>query len=226
MRCEDLRELAPEIALGIADGEQRETAMLHLADCDECRHLLEEMSQVNDELLTVAPVAEPPVGFETRVMEQLGLTSKPRRRRRAAFVMRRLAIPAAAAALTAGALVGYYHDDHVTASRYKDTLAAAGGSDFIAKPILDPAGKRAGTAFGYEGKPSWVMITVDPAYRAQVRSCEIVTKDGRHIRLAWSAWHNGSWGGSIPVDVYDIQSIRMLGERPGQVLATPASETS
>ena len=226
MRCEDLRELAPEIALGIADGEQRETAMRHLADCDDCRHLVEEMSEVNDELLRRAPIAEPPVGFETRVMERLGLSPKPRRRRRAAFVMRRLAIPAAAAALTAGALVGYYHDDHVTASQYKDTLAAAGGSDFIAKPILDPAGKRAGTAFGYEGKPSWVMITVDPAYRDQVKSCELVTKDGRHIPLDSAAWHAGSWGGSIPVDVYDIQSIRMLGDRPGQVLATPASETS
>jgi predicted anti-sigma-YlaC factor YlaD len=56
MRCEDLRELAPEIALGIADGEQRETAMRHLADCDECRHLLEEMSEVNDELLRRAPL--------------------------------------------------------------------------------------------------------------------------------------------------------------------------
>lgn len=225
MRCEDLRELAPEIALGIADGEQRETAMRHLAGCDDCRHLLEEMSEVNDELLTVAPVAEPPVGFESRVIERLGLSRKPRRRR-AVFVMRRLAIPAAAAALTAGALVGYYHDDHVTASQYKDTLAAAGGSDFIAKPILDPAGQRAGTAFGYEGKPSWVMINVDPAYRDQVKSCELLTKDGRHMTLDWSAWHDGSWGGSIPVDVYDIQSIRLLGDKPGQVLATPAAETS
>jgi hypothetical protein len=225
MRCEDLRELAPEIALGIADGEQRETAMRHLAGCDDCRHLLEEMSEVNDELLTVAPVAEPPIGFESRVIERLGLSRKPRRRR-AVFVMRRLAIPAAAAALTAGALVGYYHDDHVTASQYKDTLAAAGGSDFIAKPILDPAGQRAGTAFGYEGKPSWVMINVDPAYRDQVRSCELLTKDGRHLTLDWSGWHDGSWGGSIPVDIYDIQSIRMLGEKPGQVLATPAAESS
>jgi hypothetical protein len=224
MTCEDLRELVPEIALGIADGEQRETAMRHLAGCDDCRRLLEQMSEVNDELLTVAPVAEPPVGFESRVIERLGLSRTPRRRRRAAFVLRRLAVPAAAAALTAGALVGYYHDDHVTASRYKDTLAAAGGSDFIAKPILDPAGHRAGTAFGYEGSPSWVMITVDPAYRDQVRSCELVTKDGRHVELDWSAWHDGSWGGSVPVDLYDIESIRMLGGRPGQVLATPASE--
>ena len=31
--CERLRELAPELALGIADGEERAWALEHLADC-------------------------------------------------------------------------------------------------------------------------------------------------------------------------------------------------
>jgi hypothetical protein len=131
---------------------------------------------------------------------------------------------AAAAALTAGVLVGVYHDDHVTASRYQATLEAAGGSDFQAQPILDPAGRRAGTAFGYQGSPSWVMLTVEPAYRDQVVTCQLITKDGRRVPLAWSGLHNGSWGGAIPVDVYEVKSIRLLGERPGQVLATPAHQ--
>lgn len=223
MSCEELRELAPEIALGIADGEQRATALRHLAECDECRHFVEQLSEVTDELLVLAPAEEPPVGFETKVAERLGLQPKPRRRR-ARLVLRRLAAPAAAAALTAGVLVGVYHDDHITASEYEATLEAAGGSDFQAQPILDPAGQRAGTAFGYQGSPSWVMVTVDPAYRDQVTTCQLVTKDGRRVPLTWSGLHNGSWGGSIPVDLYDVKSIRLLGERPGQVLATPASQ--
>jgi len=222
MNCEQFRELAPEVALGIADGEQREEAMRHLAGCDECRHTLEEMSEVNDELLTLAPAAEPPGGFESAVLERLGLRGKPRRRR--VFVgLRRIAIPAAAAALSAGVLIGYYHDDHVTAGEYRATLDAAGGSEFVANPILDPAGERAGTAFGYQGSPSWVMVTVDAAYRDQVRSCELITKDGRRIPLDW-AGHNGAWSGSIPVDLYDVESIRMLGAKPGEVLATPTAE--
>ncbi len=223
MNCERLRELAPEIALGIADGEQREEAMRHLAGCEECRRTLESMSGVNDELLTIAPVAEPPVGFESAVIERLGLHPKPRRRRVFAG-LRRVAVPAAAAALSAGLLVGYYHDDQVTAGDYRAALEAAGGSEFVAEPLLDPAGKRAGTAFGYQGSPSWVMLTVDPAYRDLVRSCELVTKDGRRIELDWAAWHDGAWGGSIPVDFYDVESIRMLGEKPGEVLATPPVE--
>jgi hypothetical protein len=220
MNCEQLRELAPEISLGIADGEQRERAMHHLDDCDDCRHLLEQLSSVNDEMLSLAPTAEPPAGFESRVVERLGLRREPRRKR-AGFALRRLAIPAAAAALAGGLVAGYYHDDHVTANDYRATLGAAGGSEFSAQPLLDPAGQRAGTAFGYEGSPSWVTITVDPAYRNQVRSCELVTKDGRRIPLDWNGWHDGSWGGTIPVKLSEVESIRMLGTQPGQVLATP-----
>jgi hypothetical protein len=224
VNCEHLRELAPEIALGIADGEQRETAMKHLAGCDECRRLVEELSQVNDELLTMAPTAEPPLGFESAVVERLGLTRKPRRRR-AGFVLRRLAPAAAAAALTAGLMIGYYHDDHVAATDYRATLEAAGGTEFTAKPILDPSGARAGTVFAYQGSPSWVMMMVDPAHRDQMRSCELITKDGRHIELDWSAWHDGSWGGEIPVSLSKVESFRVLGEHPGEVLATPAAQT-
>ena len=33
MRCDEIRDLAPEIALGIADGEQRAEALRHLSTC-------------------------------------------------------------------------------------------------------------------------------------------------------------------------------------------------
>ena len=36
---------------------------------------------------------------------------------------------------------------------------------------------------------------------------------------------DGSWGGAIPVDLYEVATIRLLGERPGQVLeASPTPE--
>jgi Putative zinc-finger len=54
MRCEEVRDLAPELALGIADGAERAEALRHLSACAECRRALEQLSQVADELLVLA----------------------------------------------------------------------------------------------------------------------------------------------------------------------------
>ena len=54
MRCDETRDLAPEIALGIADGERAE-ALRHLATCADCGRAVERLSQVSDELLVLAP---------------------------------------------------------------------------------------------------------------------------------------------------------------------------
>jgi DNA ligase D len=44
-RCEELRELAPELALGVVEGEERGRALEHLADCPECRRRVEELAE-------------------------------------------------------------------------------------------------------------------------------------------------------------------------------------
>jgi anti-sigma-K factor RskA len=128
MTCEEIRELAADVALGISDGEQRAEVLRHIATCSECRRLVEELTEVGDELLLMAPVQEPPAGFESRVVERLGAREpRPRRFRRVAW---RVAPALAAAAVTAVALVAVYHDDHVTADRFRATLQEAGGSSF------------------------------------------------------------------------------------------------
>jgi Putative zinc-finger len=61
--CEQVKELAPELALGIAEGEERAAALRHLSGCARCRQLVSELSAVGDELLLLAPAREPPPGF-------------------------------------------------------------------------------------------------------------------------------------------------------------------
>jgi hypothetical protein len=222
MRCEDVQGLAAEIALGIADGEERAEALQHLSTCADCRRAVEQLTQVSDELLMLAPVQEPPPGFETRVVESLGLERAPRRRARW-FAPRRLALrvgPAlAAAAVTATVLVSVYHDDVQTADRYRDTLAQAHGQYFEAERLTDATGAKAGVAFGYEGSPSWLLVTVDRSHRDQVASGELITKDGRTIRLrSLELDSKGSWGAAIPVKLYNVASVRLLGDAPGEVL--------
>ena len=223
MRCEEVRELAPELALGIADGEERAEALRHLSGCAECRRAVERLSQVTDELLTVAPVQEPPPGFESRVAEAMGLRDRPSRRglgrgltpRR---LLARLGPVLVTAAVTAVALVAVYHDDHQTAERYRRTLAEADGRYFQAEPLTDEAGARGGVAFGYEGSPSWLFVTVERGHR-DVRRVVLRTKDGRTIPVrSVQLDSQGSWGGSIPVKLYSVASIRLVGNGHGDVL--------
>jgi hypothetical protein len=60
---------------------------------------------------------------------------------------------------------------------------------------------------------------VDPSHRDAVTRAELQTKDGRTIPLR--SLHldaEGSWGGAIPVKLYQVASVRLLGDRPGDVL--------
>ena len=224
MRCDETRELAPELALGIVDGEERAEALRHLSGCAECRRAVEELTEVADELLTVAPLQEPSAGFESRVVAAMGLGDEPSRRKRRRWLLPRwLALRVgpvvATAAVTAAALVGVYHNDHVTAQRYRDTLAEANGRSFQAQKLTDEAGGRAGVAFGYEGSPSWLLLTVDPGHRDSVTRAELTTRAGRTSPLrSLRLDSGGSWGGAIPVKLYDVASVRLLGPHSGDTL--------
>ena len=100
--CEHLREIAPEVALGIADGEDRAWALEHLDGCPACRARIERLSTLADELLLLAPAAEPPAGFEGRVGEAIAAPAPAA----ASFFRRRFVIPAAAALAAAACAAG------------------------------------------------------------------------------------------------------------------------
>jgi hypothetical protein len=222
MRCEETRDLAAEIALGIADGEERAEALRHLSTCEECRRVVDRLSEVADDLLVVAPVEEPPAGFESRVVEAMGLEKRQRRRRLSLrWLAPRVGPALAAAAVTAAVMVGVYHDDQQTAAEYRGVLDEAGGQYFQAGKLKDETGVRSGVAFGYEGSPSWLFLTVNPAHRDEVRTAQLVTKDGRTVPLrSFHLDRRGSWGGAIPVKLYEVKSVRLLGEHPGEILQT------
>jgi hypothetical protein len=224
MSCDELKHLAPELALGTIDGAERAEALRHLATCSDCRRLVDQLTTVADELLMLAPVQEPPAGFESRMIDALGLQQP--RRRLGQRLLTWLGPPVAAAAVTAVALVAVYHDDRVTAERYRSTLEQANGRYFQAEPLRDETGAEAGVAFAYQGSPSWMLVTVDPGHRDQVASAELVTRDRRTIPLPrFDLRPDGSWGGAIPVALHDVAAIRLLGDRPGQVLeAAPGRE--
>jgi hypothetical protein len=215
--CERLHEQAAELALGISDGEERAWALEHLADCAACRAHLERLAAVADELLLLAPAAEPPPGFEGRVADAM----RPPRRRRS--LARRFAIPglaaAAAATIAAGVVWFALGDDRDLADSYRDTLAVAHGSYFDAAPVRAPGGKRIGYVYGYQGRASWVLAILydgvaDGRYRLQA-----VARDGRRIpvRGIEIVKGEGSAGGVTPVAYDKLTQLRVLDQHGREV---------
>ena len=75
MSCDEFAEVAAELALGVLTGRERARALAHLDGCESCREQVRELSMAGDELLALLPPAEPPAGFESRVLERLGLAA-------------------------------------------------------------------------------------------------------------------------------------------------------
>ncbi len=220
MGCEHTRRLAAELALGIADGADRAQALRHIAGCAECRRAVEELSEVADGLLVLAPEREPPPGFESRVLARLqpaAAAAPPRRRRRMLAV---LAPAAAAAALATGVVLGATRDDVRLARHYRDTLAAAHGSYFEAARLQAPDGRPAGVVYAYRGIPSWIFLYVDRARRSHGYGVELAMASGRRVPLPSLRLDpdTGSGGAAVRVDVHGVAAVRLVGRAPGDVL--------
>lgn len=77
MTCAELADVAAELALGVLTGRERAMAVAHLDACDACREDVRQLMATGEQLTELLPTAEPPAGFETRVLERLGLPVPP-----------------------------------------------------------------------------------------------------------------------------------------------------
>jgi hypothetical protein len=221
-RCNETRAIAPELALGIADGEERARALDHVAACPDCRRELEALSSLADELCELAPEREPPLGFELRVLGTLEPV-RPQVRR----TWRRPLVLAAAAvtlvAVTAGASLLAVRDDRRLADHYRAVLAEAHGSYFGAFRLRDATGVEGGVAFVYRGSPSWVLITVPEPRRTSVARAEVVAAGGRTVPLEGFRLEEGTWGGPLPAGLGAISAVRLRAADGRAVLTAVVS---
>jgi hypothetical protein len=217
MSCEETRQLVAELALGIADGADRARALRHLAECADCRRELGELSELADELLMLAPEVEPPVGFESRVLALVQAPRRPRRWRRGLAL---LAPAAVAAALATTIVLGATGDDRRLADHYRATLAAANGTYFEAARLQAPANVPTGVVYGYRGMPSWIFVAVDRPYRSAGYTVELALTSGRRVPLPSFRIdpRTGTAGQAIPVDLYDVSAVLLIGGTRGEVL--------
>src|SRR5580693_9607375 len=75
MGCQEFSDVAAELALGVLTGRERAQALAHLDHCASCREEVGQLTATGEGLLGLLPSVEPPAGFETRVMDRLGLTA-------------------------------------------------------------------------------------------------------------------------------------------------------
>ena len=212
--CHEIRGLTAEVALGVADGEDRARVLDHVVDCSECRHELEDLTALADDLVVLAPEHEPPLGFELRTVR--GLQPKRRRRRRWRIPAVAFAAAALAATTATASVLFLVRDDRRLAGEYRATLSEANGTAFRAVPLRNTAGGKAGTAFVYEGAPSWMLVTVDSSSPAS--QAELVTRDGRTVSLPAFTLSSRSWGGVLPLDARQVAAIHLLDATGRSVL--------
>ena len=148
MTCAELEELAAELALGTVSGAERAVALDHLSGCAACRRLVDELSRVADTMLLLAPVAEPPAGFESKVLGRMGVPVAAGRRR---MPRRRLLVSVAAVAMVAAlaAAGGALLDGDRGASEIRTALA------------VDDQGRWTCRLTVYGESPAWLVVSLD-----------------------------------------------------------------
>jgi len=155
---EEVRELAPELALGTASGEERARALVHIASCLECRSYVDELSRDADALLALAPQNEPPIGFETRAVKRVrGI--RPRQRMRLAATVASIVL--VAVGVTAAILESSVARDRNLADRYLALLEGRSHGELFGTTLLTADGAKAGQVFAYEGSSNWIFIVVN-----------------------------------------------------------------
>jgi Putative zinc-finger len=166
LQCSQLRDMAPDVALGLLTGEERAAALSHLEGCAACRAEVASLAGVADELLLLGPEATPPDGFDVHVLARLteaGATAAPAPARRSGPVhlhrggrgrrpdRRRLAVggvlAAAAAAVVLLAALVVNRDDRPNPTEERAAMTTG-------------VGEVVGTATVRSGDPATVAVDV------------------------------------------------------------------
>jgi Putative zinc-finger len=94
LTCAEVRELAPELALGILGGAERAEVVLHVNGCARCRAYVAELTEAADAIPQLVPEREPPPGFEDRVLHRIDDGRRRTRRRWVASIAAAAAVAA------------------------------------------------------------------------------------------------------------------------------------
>jgi anti-sigma factor RsiW len=212
--CEAISANLLEFALGTISGNHRSVLIEHLESCSDCRAELASLTAVTDSLLWLAPQAEPPLGFESRVVERFSDSAAPmaRRHHRALWLV--------AAALIFVVSFGIGTTIHEGTSK----TPSATSKPLTARLMSD--GEVLGQVFVSPGRPPWLYMSVDDDSLTGVAWCEVTLKDGRVVDVgSFSLKHGyGAWTSRLNVAANQIRGAELIGAS-GAVIASATLRT-
>lgn len=212
MTCAEVEDLAAELALGGVAGAERAAALAHLARCDACRELVDQLARAADNLLLLTPSVQPPPGFESRVLARIAAATEPVPLRPA---RRRLWLGAAAVALVAAmsgvgvAELGHHgHAGRITAtapvSRVRTALAE------------DPAGRWTCQAVVYATQPTRLVVNLDRTDGLSagftVEAVPLDSADGIPVGSFSTTEGHGSLATTVDLKADQLKGIRVLDQ--------------
>jgi hypothetical protein len=169
LTCPEVRELAPELALGILGGAERAEMLLHINGCARCQAYVAELTEAADAIPQLVPEAEPPAGFESRVLRRMGEDRRRLRRRWVASI----AAVAASVAIVSITIVRVVEADDTT-STAAPAIATARVSGTPVAVAMEAGIVSAPAGWAYVSNRHGVAVSVDygvPSgnYRVQVQ---------------------------------------------------------
>jgi anti-sigma-K factor RskA len=216
--CAAYQDELPELALGVLTGRDRARVLAHVETCPHCAEELQQLSRAVDAVVQIAPEVEPPMGFEVRLFERMGVTDELRQRRQRALPRRwvagALAAAAAVAALAVGLSLGL-------SSSPAPTQNAAPAHGVVVANLVE-RGAVVGRVATHGGANPWMsMMLADSSVRGRV-DCVVVTSDGvsHHVgSFVATPDGYGAWISPLHVNPRDIHTAEVVSPS-GTVLAT------
>jgi hypothetical protein len=214
--CDRFADELAELALGVLTGRDRAGALSHVESCPRCAEELEQLSRVADTVVQAAPEVEPPMGFEVRLFERMGVADvRARRRLRPSrWVPAVAAAAAAAAALAVGLSLSL-------SSSPAPTVAAQGHQNGVVSANLVESGETVGHVVAFGGARPWMsMMLADSTARGLV-NCVVVTDDGvtHHVGTFVARQGYGAWIAPLHVNPEDLRTAEVVSPS-GTVIAT------
>jgi hypothetical protein len=208
---DDFQDELVEFALGILDGRARAALVDHVESCPECAERLQELSATADLLMYIPVGVEPPLGFESGIIERIR-QSQPLPSR---WRPRGWQLLAAAAVVVVSFGLGWTVDHAV--SKPTTPVQAAGS---MKQHVLEASGHDVGTVYAYSGSPAWMFVTVDVKGAPSTVRCTIITTSGTHRFIGTFALASGrgSWGANLPVSFKSVRNV-VLSSDSGAVVA-------
>ena len=209
--CEAINEDLLEFALGTISGRDRTRVLDHLESCVRCSAELESLAAVNDAMLALAPQAEPPLGFESRLVERIheeNVSASPLRRHGILWL-------ASAAVLLAVVAFGL----GTTMNHVSGSTRYASSRPSMAQ--LTSHGIVTGQVFVSPGHPSWIYMTLDDGNWSGTAWCRVTLKNGNVKTVGRFVLTNGygAWTAPLRVALSEVRSAQLVDEK-GIVLAS------